>query len=130
MISLFAHLPRGRLPGHWASCRGFSKTEGLKGMKSGPGSNALALLKTKSRLRLLDLGEKDCRSSRSEISDVSGRGFSLRRVQGLAQPLRAFEPQLRNAVGLWLAAVYGTPLPGSKRRTFGIFPAKGECSFA
>src|SRR5918995_122863 len=76
------------------------------GTKSEPGSNASALLKRTCRLRILDFGDEDCRSSRSESSDVPGRVLSLRRGQSLAQPLRAFEPQLRDAVVRRLAAVY------------------------
>src|SRR5919112_5841292 len=58
-------------------------------------------------LRLLDYRDKDCCSSGGQISDVPGRCLSLRRGQSLAQPLRAFEPQLRDAVVWRLAAVYG-----------------------
>ena len=56
----------------------FSETEGLTGMESGPSSNASALLGRTCRLRILDFGDKDCRSSRSEILDVPGRVLSLR----------------------------------------------------
>src|SRR5918994_3667526 len=58
-------------------------------------------------LRLLDYRDKDCCSSGGQISDVPGRCHSLRRGQSLAQPLRAFEPQLLDAVVWRLAAVYG-----------------------